>query len=74
VELEQAGFLLYGTQRLEKYRINDSVVDDWRVAYLLVKRKTNPLVAKKNAEIESMVGIKSPSESEFSSFILLARE
>ena len=73
-ELEQAGFLVYGTQRLEKYKLSTSVIDDWRVAYMLVKRKTNPLVAKKSAEFESRVGIQSPVESEFSGFILLARE
>lgn len=70
-ELGENGFLVYGCQRQERYNIGKSVIDDWRVAYLLVVRKSNPIAAKKDEQTETLLGIKSPPSSEFSSFILV---
>lgn len=73
-ELEENGFLVYGCQRKERYKIGKSVIDDWRVAYLLVVRKSNPITAKKEERIENLLGTKSPPSSEFSSFVLIKQE
>ena len=70
-ELEENGFLVYGCQRKGKYKIGKSVIDDWRVAYLLVVRKSNPIAGKKDEQTETFLGIKSPPSSEFSSFIFV---
>lgn len=73
-DLEEKGFLVYGCQRTGKYRAGDLVVDDWRVAYLIVKRKSDPVVAKKSAEVENLVGMKNLPNSGFSNFILVKHE
>lgn len=70
-QLETNGFLVYGCQRQEPYQMADVVMENWCMAYLLVVRQSNPVAAKQQAAIEQRMGVKSPVDSPFTSFILV---
>lgn len=70
-QLETNGFLVYGCQRQEPYQMTGIVMEDWCMAYLLVVRQSNPVAAKQHTVIEQRMGVKSPVDSTFTSFILV---
>ncbi len=70
-QLETNGFLVYGCQRQEPYQMAGVVMENWCMAYLLVIRQSNPVAAKQHAAIEQRMGVKSPVDSPFTSFILV---
>jgi len=71
-ELESSGFLVYGCQRKDKIRILGQV-DTCLVTYLIVLRKTNPLVKRKDGGLESKVQQAGRVQDEFTNFIFVGR-
>ena len=70
-QVESSGFLVYGCQRQEASRVNNSVMENWCTAYLLVMRQSNPLTVRQSTAVEKRMGVTSPADSQFSSFILV---
>lgn len=69
-ELSDNGFLVYATSRRHQLvltNIKDQM--DLLVGYVLVLRKDNPIVRKKDDEIEVLMPVKGQKQSEFSNYI-----
>jgi hypothetical protein len=69
-ELREQGFLLYGCQRKQKMRSGDRALD-WIIAYVLAFRKSNPIVQRREAEVEQILNV--DQHDEFSSFVVVRR-
>jgi hypothetical protein len=71
-QLESAGFLVYGSQNKENHKIGGAAAD-YLMSYLFVLRKTNPIVARKDARLEIAMFPLGHPLSEFTSFIVIRR-
>jgi transcriptional regulator with XRE-family HTH domain len=49
-ELDEAGFVVFGTREKRAVRVADSVIPDWNVAIIRVLRSTNPAVVHLSPE------------------------
>jgi hypothetical protein len=73
IELKQRGFLVYAASRRERFRTTD--VDKpffFDVAYIIVLRTTNPLVRRKDAQIEDLMVQQGQGASDYTAFVQLS--
>lgn len=73
-ELNKQGFLVYAVERRERWKSSDIEKPfDFTTGYILVLRKENPLVKRKDDEIEHLMHYNGQIQSEFTNFIPVMR-
>lgn len=72
--LKSHDFLVYGCQKKSKYVWKNGPADDWRIAYLLAFRKSNPLTAKRSENVEILTGVRDTSTDQFASYIVVKHQ
>lgn len=69
-QLNKAGFLVYAVEKSHRFSYGSSE-DSFlmAIAYVFVVRKTNPIIERKDEEIEQFMRVSGQEESEFTNFI-----
>ncbi|MBD2124374.1 HNH endonuclease [Trichocoleus sp. FACHB-262] len=69
--LEANGLLVYAARQQERHQVENLVIDDWQVGYLLVVNQANPIAANRSEALERLMGFKLATDREFASYILI---
>lgn len=69
--LEANGLLVYANHRQEQHQVENAVIDDWQVGYLLVVNQVNPIAVNRSEPLERLMGFKLATDREFASYILV---
>jgi hypothetical protein len=73
-ELNEQGFLVYAVERRERWKsAGIEKPFDFTTGYILVLRKDNPIVKRKDDEIERLMRLNEQNESEFTNFVPVMR-
>lgn len=74
-ELDNAGFLVYCVERKERWRSPDIEKPfDFVTGYTLVISKNNPIVQRKDEEVETLMGLDKQNRNDFTNFIPVVRD
>jgi len=69
--LEANGLLVYAGRRREPHQVENLVINDWQVGYLLVVDQVNPIAANYSEALERLMGFKLATDREFASYVLI---
>jgi hypothetical protein len=71
--LDSIGFIAYGCKNREKMIVQGRDTGAWFVAYMVVLRKDNPLIRRKEENLENLFSDMNRSPNEYTNYILLKR-